>query len=163
MAILDRLALALGRAASWCFAAVAVVMVWEVVARYAFHAPTTWSQEVSIGLAAVGFVLGGAFCMAEGTHMRIDLLVAGRPRFAAASHWLGAVAGTVYLGGLAIAAWRMADRALWRFAADGSWDPERSGSTLNSPLPGILKATLLVGSVLFLVVLWGKLLPRRRA
>lgn len=161
MALLDRLALALGRAASWCFAAIVVVMVWEVVARYGFHAPTIWAHEVSVGLASVGFVLGGAFCMAEGTHMRIDVLVSRRPRLARLSHWLGGIAGIVYLGGLAFAAWRMSERALWRFALDGSWNPERSGSTLNSPLPGLLKALLFFGCVLFLAVILGKLIPRR--
>lgn len=161
MPSLDRLALALGRAAAWCFAAIVLVMVYEVVARYALGAPTRWAHEASVALAAVGFVLGGAFCAAEGTHMRIDLLTERRPGLARLSHWLGGVAGAIYLGGLAYASWRMAERAVWRFALDGSWDPERSGSTLNSPLPAFLKGLLLVGSVLFLLVLLGKLRPKR--
>ena len=161
MGLPERVALATGRAAAWCFAAIVLVMVWEVVARYAFGAPTIWAHEVSVGLAAIGFVAGGAFCMAEGTHMRIDLLTQARPRLARLSHWLGAAAGIVYLGGLGFAAWRMAERALWRFSLDGAWDPERSGSTLNSPLPGVLKAVLFLGCALFLAVLVARLLPRR--
>ncbi|MEM8622787.1 MAG: TRAP transporter small permease [Pseudomonadota bacterium] len=161
MSALDRLALMLGRAAAWCFAAIVLVMVYEVVARYAFGAPTRWAHEVSVALAAIGFVLGGAYCAAEGTHMRVELLVERRPVLARLSHWLGGIAGVIYLGGLAYAAWRMADRAIWRFSLDGSWDPERSGSTLNSPLPAFLKGLLLVGAVLFLLVVLAKLLPRR--
>lgn len=150
--MLDRLALWLGRTTAWCFAAIVLIMVYEVVARYAFNAPTTWAHETSILLASFGFIFGGAFCMAEGTHMRITLLVEKRPRLARVSEALSLAAGIFYLGGLSFAAWRMAERAIWRFSLNGSWDPERSGSTLNSPLPSYLKALLFVGCMLFLLL-----------
>jgi hypothetical protein len=85
--------------------------------------------------------------------MRIGFLVDTRPRLARLSRWLTIGAGTVYLTGLAYGAFRQADRAIFRFALDGSWNPERSGSTLNSPLPAYLKGLLFVGVVLFLLVL----------
>lgn len=163
MSSLNRLALTLGRAAAWCFAAIVLVMVYEVVARYVFAAPTRWAHEVSVALAAIGFVLGGAFCAAEGTHMRIELLTERRPGLARLSRWLGGLAGAIYLGGLAYAAWRMAERSIWRFSLDGSWDPERSGSTLNSPLPAFLKGLLLFGAALFLLVVLANLLSRRKS
>ncbi|GGX47342.1 hypothetical protein GCM10007385_13900 [Tateyamaria omphalii] len=150
--MLDRLAIWLGRTTAWCFAAIVLIMVYEVVARYAFNAPTTWAHETSILLASFGFIFGGAFCMAEGTHMRITLLVEQRPRFARFSDALSLIAGIIYLGGLSYAAWRMAERAIWRFSLNGAWDPERSGSTLNSPLPSYLKALLFLGSALFLLL-----------
>ncbi|MEM9011719.1 MAG: TRAP transporter small permease subunit [Pseudomonadota bacterium] len=159
---IDRLALGLGRASAWCFALIVLIMVWEVVARYAFDAPTTWAHEASVLLASIGFVFGGAFCMAEGTHMRITLLVERRPLLARVSAVLSGLAGTIYLAGLAYAAWRMAERALWRFSISGAWDPERSGSTLNSPLPSYLKALLFVGCVLFLLVVLRRAWPVRR-
>lgn len=136
-------------------------MVYEVVARYAFGAPTRWAHEVSVALAATSFVFGGAFCMAEGTHMRIDLLTEKYPALARISHWLSSAAGLIYLSGLTYACWRMAERAIWRFSLDGSWDPERSGSTLNSALPAFLKGLLLVGTVLFLAIVINKIMPRR--
>lgn len=151
---LDRLALGLGRATAWCFAVIVLIMVYEVVARYAFDAPTTWAHETSVLLASFGFVFGGAFCMAEGTHMRITLLVEKRPGLARFSDALSLFAGIVYLSGLTYAAWRMAERAIWRFSLNGSWDPERSGSTLNSPLPSYLKALLFVGCALFLLLVF---------
>lgn len=161
MRFLDAIALATGRAAAWCFAVIVVLMVYEVVARYGFHAPTIWAHEASVALASFAFVMGGAYCMAEGTHMRITVFAEKHPTLARLSDWLSLVAGMIYLSGLAYASWRMADRAIWRFALDGSWMPERSGSTLNSPLPAYLKALLFVGAVLFLLVLVGKALPRR--
>ena len=159
MFVLDRIALWLGRAVAWCFAAIVAIMVYEVVARYGFNAPTVWAHEVSVLLAAIGFVFGGAYCMAEGTHMRVTVLVENRPGLARISEWLGLVAGVIYLSGLAFAAWRMAERAVWRFSISGAWDPERSGSTLNSALPAYLKALLFIGASLFLLLVLRRLLP----
>lgn len=151
--ILNRLAIWLGRMAMWCFALIVLIMVYEVVARYAFNAPTTWAHEAAVLLASFGFVFGGAFCMAEGTHMRITLLVEKRPKLAGFSDFLSLIVGTIYLAGLTFAAWKMAERAVWRFSISGAWDPERSGSTLNSPLPAYLKALLFVGCAMFLLVI----------
>jgi C4-dicarboxylate transporter, DctQ subunit len=153
MSFLDRFALAFGRAAAWAFAAIVLLMVYEVVARYGFDSPTIWAHEASVALASFAFIFGGAYCMAEGTHMRIGFLTDRRPRLRRLSWWLTVAAGTVYLSGLAWGAFRQADRAIFRFALDGSWNPERSGSTLNSALPAYLKGLLFVGAVLFLLVL----------
>ena len=161
MQFLDRFALWLGRLASWCFAAVILITVYEVVARYAFNAPTIWAHETAILLASLAFVFGGAYCMAEGTHMRIGFLVEKHPALARLSHGLSLVAGGIYLAGLSYAAWKMAEKAVLRFSLSGAWDPERSGSTMNSPLPAYLKVCLFVGSVLFLLVLLRRAIPRR--
>ncbi|MEM9330769.1 MAG: TRAP transporter small permease [Pseudomonadota bacterium] len=150
--VLDRIALWCGRTSMWCFALIVVIMVYEVVARYAFNAPTIWAHESAVLLASFAFVFGGAYCMAEGTHMRITLLVEKRPYFARFSEFLSLIVGSVYLAGLTYAAWKMVERAVWRFSLSGTWDPERSGSTLNSPLPSYLKILLLIGCALFLAV-----------
>jgi len=158
---LDTIALGVGRAAAWCFGAIVLLMVYEVVARYGFNAPTIWAHEASVALASFAFVFGGAYCMAEGTHMRITVLVEKHPALERLSHWLSLIAGAVYLSGLAYASWRMAERAIWRFSLNGAWNPERSGSTLNAPLPAYLKGLLFVGAVLFLLVLLRRALPRK--
>ena len=153
MTFIDRFALALGRFAAWAFAAVVLLMVYEVIARYGFNSPTIWAHEASVALASLAFIAGGAYCMAEGSHMRIGFLTDSRPRLARVSRWLTLGAGTIYLSGLAYGAFWQAERAIFRFALDGSWSPERSGSTLNSALPAYLKGLLFVGAVLFLLVL----------
>ncbi|GFE63176.1 TRAP transporter small permease subunit [Litoreibacter roseus] len=162
MTLLDRFALWFGRMTAWCFAAIILVMVYEVTARYGFNAPTTWAHEASVLLASFGFVFGGAFCMAEGTHMRISYLVDKHAGLARISDALSLTAGAVYLAGLCYAAWRMAEKALWRFSISGAWDPERSGSTLNSPLPAYLKALLFVGCLLFLSLVLQRMILRRK-
>ena len=150
-----------GRCAAWMFFVIGGMITYEVVARYVFNAPTIWAHEASVALASFAFVFGGAYCMAEGTHMRITVLVEKHPALARLSHWLSLIAGTVYLSGLAYASWRMAERAIWRFSLNGAWNPERSGSTLNAPLPAYLKGLLFVGAVLFLLVLLRRAWPRK--
>lgn len=158
MAFLETLSIRLGRWLAWGFLVIALMMVFEVVARYGFNRPTFWAHEIATFLAAVAFVFGGAFCMAEGSHMRIDLLLQGdRPRLRRLSDFVGLCAGVVYLGGMAWAAWQMSGRSFFRFSADGAWNPERSGSTWNTPLPGMIKFALFVGSVLFLLVVLRRL------
>ena len=150
--VLDRIALWCGRVSMWCFAVIALIMVYEVVARYAFNAPTIWAHESAVLLASSAFIFGGAYCMAEGTHMRITLLVEKHPALARMSELLSLLVGATYLAGLTYAAWKMVERAVWRFSLSGEWDPERSGSTLNSPLPSYLKVLLFVGCAVFLAV-----------
>ena len=161
MRFLDTFALWLGQTAAWCFGAIILVMVYEVVARYGLGAPTAWAHEVSILLAGFAFIFGGAFCMAEGPHMRISFLVEKHPAMERLSHWLSIGAGAIYLAGLAYASWRMANRAIWRFALDGSWMPERTGSSFNSALPSYLKVMLFFGAALFLLVLLRRVFPER--
>ena len=154
MGWIDRLAHAIGRLLAWGFVVIALIMTWEVGARYLAGAPTIWVHEVAGLLAGVAFIFGGAVVMADGDHMRITLLADRLPP--RARRWLEGMSlciGALYLGGMALAAWSMSQRALFRFTADGTWRPERSGTSWNTPAPGLLKFALCVGAALFLLVI----------
>jgi len=49
-------------------------VIWEVVARYAFDAPTTWAYETIYALYAAMFMLGAAYALRVGAHVRTDFL-----------------------------------------------------------------------------------------
>lgn len=49
-------------------------MVYEVVARYAFNAPTIWAYDISYMLNGALFLLAAAFTLARNNHVRIDFL-----------------------------------------------------------------------------------------
>ncbi|WP_162906808.1 TRAP transporter small permease subunit [Algihabitans albus] len=151
--VVERFVLALGRVLAWGFLAIVALMVYEVVARYAFNAPTFWAHEISGILAAVAFVFGGAYCMAEGSHLRIGIAVdgAGR-RFRLIAKTLGLFCGLLYLGGLTLAMWPIVQKSLFRFTPDGLWMPERSGTSWNTPAPSFVKFALLLGAALFALV-----------
>lgn len=151
---IDRLALALGNGLAWGFLAIAVMMAYEVAVRYGLNAPTYWAHEIAGVIAAVAFIFGGAYCMADRSHMRITLLADRLPRRGRRlAAFVGLVAGAIYLGGLAVAMWSISERTLFKFAADGAWTPERSGTSWNTPAPAFVKFALLLGAVLFLVVI----------
>jgi TRAP-type mannitol/chloroaromatic compound transport system permease small subunit len=47
-------------------------VLWEVTARYAFGAPTIWSFDVTYMLYATLFMLGSAYALHKGAHIRTD-------------------------------------------------------------------------------------------
>lgn len=147
---MDRLALAVGRLAAWLFLAAVAVTVYEVTARYLFHAPTAWAHETTTTLCAIGFALGGAYAFARDEHIRISVLAdRARPGLRHALALLGLALGVVYLGGLGYAAFGQAQESIWRFDATG-WAPELTPGPPNWPLPAIVRAALFIGTALFL-------------
>jgi len=152
--ILDRLALLIGRFLALGFLLIAVMMTFEVVSRYGFNAPTIWAHEVSGVIAAVAFAFGGAYCMADNSHMRITIISERfGPKARRAVEFLSLGVGGIYLAGLVYATARMTDKALFRFSAlTGEWDPERSGTSWNTAAPGFIKLALCVAAALFLLI-----------
>jgi TRAP-type mannitol/chloroaromatic compound transport system permease small subunit len=51
-----------------------VSMVYEVVGRYFFDAPTKWAFEAAYMLMGTSFMFGIAFCMQQRRHVRVDFL-----------------------------------------------------------------------------------------
>lgn len=139
--------------ASYGFAVIVLIMVFEVVARYGFGAPTFWAHEIAGLLGAVAFLLGGAYCMIEGSHMRVTALYdAMPPKARRLADVIALLCGTIYLGAMTYSGWLITQRSLFRFMPDGTWFPERSGSSWNTPLPAFIKLALFAGAVLFLAI-----------
>lgn len=79
--LMDRICIWVGKTAAFLILVLVGIVMFEVVARYLFSAPTKWSNEVSQYLLAAVAMLGGAFCLAEGGHVRVDILYRNfRPR-----------------------------------------------------------------------------------
>lgn len=150
---MTRFALWVGTVASFGFGLIVLMMVVEVVARYGFNAPTFWAHEIAGLLGAVAFLFGGAFCMAERSHMRISVVADKLPRKARLMlEGLGHLCGIVFLTGLVVSGWNIAQRAAFRFMPNGTWFPERSGTSWNTPLPAYLKVALFLAATLFLIM-----------
>ncbi len=45
---------------------------YEVIARYVFHAPTTWAYDLTYMLYGGLFMLGAAYALHKGAHVRTD-------------------------------------------------------------------------------------------
>jgi TRAP-type mannitol/chloroaromatic compound transport system permease small subunit len=68
-----------GRVGMVCAAALIVSMLWEVVARYAFDAPTIWASDLSTMLNGAILVLGAGYAVLADAHVRIDFLSSRLP------------------------------------------------------------------------------------
>lgn len=69
---IDRFAEICGVAVAWLMVPLMAAVVYEVVARYAFNAPTVWSFDVSYMLYGAMFMLGAAYALRIGAHIRTD-------------------------------------------------------------------------------------------
>lgn len=131
----------IGVTLSYGYAVVAVLTFVEVCARYFFNAPTQWSIEIVILIAALHYIMSGAQAYADDTHIRITVLF---DRLSVRAQW----------------AFRIVERMLitvvcaivgtWAFfAAQFSIQiGERSGSNWNTPSPMIVKVVVVVGLAL---------------
>ena len=52
----------------------AVLIVYEVISRYAFRAPTSWAFEISYMLMGTCLMLAIAYCLQLRRHIRVDFL-----------------------------------------------------------------------------------------
>src|SRR6056300_956203 len=74
VSIIERTNLWVGRATCLLLVPIIVVMVWEVVARKVFLAPTDFAYEYSRMLAGAMFMLGAGYALMRGVHIRADFL-----------------------------------------------------------------------------------------
>jgi TRAP-type mannitol/chloroaromatic compound transport system permease small subunit len=72
--VVDGLSLAAAGLGVACLSALLGIMLFEVVARYGFGAPTVWGGDLGATLTAALFLLGGARTLRDGGHVRIDVL-----------------------------------------------------------------------------------------
>jgi|SRR5262245_16057823 len=57
---------------AWLNIPLVAAVSYEVIARYAFNAPTIWSFDVTYMLYGTIFMLGAAFALHKGAHIRTD-------------------------------------------------------------------------------------------
>jgi TRAP-type mannitol/chloroaromatic compound transport system permease small subunit len=69
---IDRFAELCGIAFAWLMVPLVAAVVYEVVARYGFNAPTIWSFDVTYMLYGAMFMLGAAYALRVGAHIRTD-------------------------------------------------------------------------------------------
>lgn len=64
----------IGYIGAWAIAPLVVSMVYEVLARHLFNAPTFWAYEIAYMLAGTCYLFGMAYCMKMKGHVRVDFL-----------------------------------------------------------------------------------------
>ena len=70
--VLDRVGRWSGIAVAWLILPMVLSLVWEVTARYVFDAPTTWAYDMTFMLYGTFFMVGSAWTLQRGGHIRTD-------------------------------------------------------------------------------------------
>lgn len=78
---IDNVSIWSGKLVAWLIIPMVLGLVYEVVARYLFNAPTEWAYDLTFMLYGSLFMLGAAFTLQRKGHIRTDTLYANwRPR-----------------------------------------------------------------------------------
>ncbi len=120
--------------------AMGILLFIEVVLRYIFHSPTTWSQEVAIYIFTWTMFAGAAYTLSVGKHIHIDILLshlAPKPR-----QMIEAFTG--FLGFLFCA---YVTYQAWNFVALAIQMKKLSATTLRVPV-WTIEASVFVGFLL---------------
>ncbi|HQU49871.1 MAG TPA: TRAP transporter small permease subunit [Casimicrobiaceae bacterium] len=70
---IDALTRFAGKAIAWLILPMVLSLVWEVVARYFFDAPTVWAYDMTFMLYGTFFMVGSAWTLQRGGHIRTDV------------------------------------------------------------------------------------------
>ena len=124
---IDTLNLWAGRIFAWLTVPLIFAMMYEVIARYVFTAPTVWAYDMSRFLYGAMFVLGAGYALSKGVHIRSDFLY---------RNWSARTQGTVLL-------WVCGDWALTSLVRG-----ERGMDTAWAPLLGPVRMSLPIGIAL---------------
>ncbi len=142
---IDGMSLWVGRTVCWMLVPLCVAMVYEVIARKYFLAPTMWAYDISRMLYGALFMLGAGYALSRGVHIRADFLYRTW-----SERTQGIVDTTLYLvfyfPGLLGFMWTSIDYA-W-IAIDRG---ERGMDTAWMPYVGPIKSALPVGVLLLLI------------
>jgi len=70
--MIDKFTDTTGTWVAWLNMPLVAVVAYEVFARYVFHAPTIWSFDLTYMFYGTIFMLGAAFALHKGAHIRTD-------------------------------------------------------------------------------------------
>ena len=69
----DQFVVWIGRAFAWGIFILTVAVMYEVIMRYFFNAPTLWAFDFTIQMYGAVFMMGGASAMSTKTHVKADM------------------------------------------------------------------------------------------
>ena len=139
-----------GKSFSFFIFVLAVIVCYEIVARYIFSRPTLWCHELSAMLFGTFAVIGGAYTLKSGGHVSMDLVLLNLPVRARAL--VEILASSIAFAFLGVLLWKGGQSAL------NSVKTLEHASTLWAPPIWPFKLMLPLGAFLFLLQLFAKLI-----
>ncbi len=71
---IDQISEWVGRISAWIIIPLTLVVIYEVILRHFFNAPTGWGYDTLWMLYSAQFMLGGAYTLLKRSHVRIDII-----------------------------------------------------------------------------------------
>ncbi|MGG5889375.1 TRAP transporter small permease subunit [Falsiroseomonas sp. HC035] len=141
---IDTLVDRIGQLSALAVAALVLVMASNVLLRYGFSLGSVWAQELEWHLMAPIALIGAAYALRHGEHVRVDVLYAGfSERNKALVDVLAGVAGIV-VSVLVI-------QLSWRYVLQSWGQDEGSANPGGIPYRYVLKAFIPAGFALLLL------------
>ena len=130
-----------GYIGAYIISALIIAMVYEVVSRYFFSAPTKWAFEMAYMLMGTSFMFGLAYCMQMGRHIRVDFVY---------DHVNVKARQVIDLVGYAFLVPMMLwlNWGLWEYFVEAYRVDETSGESAWNPIIWPFKFSLVIGFVL---------------
>jgi len=69
----DQFVVWIGRAFAWCVFVLTAAVMYEVIMRYFFNAPTLWAFDFTIQMYGALIMMGGASAISTKSHVRADM------------------------------------------------------------------------------------------
>ena len=130
-----------GFVGAWIIVILIITMVWEVIARYFFDAPTQWAFEMGYMLMGASFMLGIAVTMQMRRHIRVDFVYDHvGPKKKAIIDLIG------YFFLIPMLLWLTA--GLWDYFAEAYRVDETSGESAWNPIIWPFKFSFVMGFIM---------------
>ncbi len=141
-----RLSVFLGKACGVFYATAIALSVYEVVMRYAFGAPTSWTSETIMALVATAWL----FCVGAITQQRRHITVTTMELLVGEKVWirmkkLAVLISLIGVLGLAIMLWGPMIKILQA--------PQTTGSAFDPPSPTYIKTAFFAAACLYFLQL----------
>jgi TRAP-type mannitol/chloroaromatic compound transport system permease small subunit len=144
-AVIDAASIVSGKIVGWLIFPMTFSLVFEVVSRYFFNAPTIWANDIATMLYGAFFMVGSAYTLQRQQHIRTDFLY---------ENWSTRTKGIVdsllyvffYFPGLGIFLW-----IGWKYALRSTMLQERIVSSPWMPYIWPLKLTIPLATFLLLL------------
>ncbi|MBU8545518.1 MULTISPECIES: TRAP transporter small permease subunit [Roseomonadaceae] len=142
--VIDNFVDRVGQVSALAVAALVLVMASNVLLRYGFSLGSVWAQELEWHLMSPIALIGAAYALRHGEHVRVDVLYAGySERNKARVDVLAGVAGMVVCV--------LVIQLSWRYVLQSWGQDEGSANPGGIPARYILKAFIPAGFALLLL------------
>ena len=140
----EAVSLFISRIAMWLSATIVAVMMFEVISRYVFEAPTLWANESSLWMAGFLYLFAGLYAMRERGHIRVTVVYNSLSRKGQlVLDAVGTLVVVLFAVALVVGGWDIAWKALTRWETlSTAWEP---------PIPATIKPAILICAVLVAV------------